>query len=83
MIILHTTRQAALGESISTTLNAVDTYPTVLVPIAELRGDSAWVTHYLPHFLLGALVGGNVHLRIGDLFPVENHFDFLLLLLDL
>lgn len=59
------------------------TNPTVLVSIAELRWDSAWVTHNLPHFLLEVLVGGNVQLIVGNLLRVKHHFDFLLVLLDL
>ena len=57
--------------------------PTVLVSIAELRGDSLRIARYLSHFGLERFVGGNVQFGVRNLLRVKNHFNFLLVLLDL
>jgi len=57
--------------------------PTVLVAIAELRGDSLRIARYLSHFGLERFVGGNVQLVVRNLLRVKDHFNFLLVLLDL
>ena len=59
------------------------TYPTVLAVVGELRGDSLWIARYLPHFSLESIVSGNVQLLVLNLLRVQDHFNFLLLLLDL
>lgn len=57
--------------------------PKVLVFLAELRGNSLRVATYLSHSGLERFVGGNVQLGVRNLLRVKDHFNFLLMLLDL